>query len=113
MWWISMKTNLIQTYMNNRPSADRNLDIKYELSNRTFIKPLPASGKLVENGVFVAPSLWSKDVKYDFNSFNKTLHGQGNDHELGKINDIGMKLGGLAIAGYLMTRKNTPLKKTL
>ena len=109
-----MRTNLIQTYMNNlNTPKDRNLDIKYELSNRTFIKPLPASGKLVKNGVFVAPSLWAKDVEYDFKSFHDTLHGKGNDHELGKINDIGMKLGGLAIAGYLMTRKNTPLKKVM
>ena len=113
MWWVKMKTNLIQTYMNNQINPDRNLDIKYELSNRTFIKPLPASGKLVKNGVFVAPSLWAKDVEYDFKSFHDTLRGKGNDHELGKINDIGMKLGGLAIAGYLMTRKNTPLKKAM
>ena len=43
----------------------------------------------------------------------KVLRGDANDHELGKINDVGMKLGGLAIAAYLMTRKQTPLKKAM
>ena len=35
----------------------------------------------------------------------RAIKGEANDHELGKINDLGMKIGGLAIAGYLMTKK--------
>lgn len=109
-----MRTNLIQTYMNNlNTPQDRNLDIKYELSNRTFIKPLPASGKLVNNSVLEAPAVWAQDAAYDLKSFRHTLFGKGNDHELGKVNDLGMKIGGLVIAGYLMTRKQTPLKKAM
>ena len=109
-----MRTNLIQTYMNNlNTPQDRNLDIKYELSNRTFIKPLPASGKLVKNSILEAPAVWAQDTAYDFKSYHDTLHGKGNDHELGKVNDLGMKIGGLVIAGYLMTRKQTPLKKAM
>ena len=108
-----MRTNLIQTYMNNLNTKDKNLDIKYELSNRTFIKPLPANGKLVENAILESPAIWAKDSVYDLKSFNHTLRGKGNDHELGKVNDLGMKLGGLVIAGYLMTRKQTPLQKVM
>ena len=108
-----MKANLIQTYMNNLNTQDRNLDIKYELSNRTFIKPLPPTGKLVDNSFLEAPAIWAQDAAYDIKSFHHTLHGKGNDHELGKINDLGMKIGGLVIAGYLMTRKQTPLKKAM
>ena len=113
-----MRPNLIQTYMNNLPQVppekkDRNLDINYVLSNRTFIKPLPGNGRLVNKNILAAPADYAKGVAYDIRSINRARKGDANDHELGKINDVGMKIGGLAIAAYLMTRKQTPLKKAM
>lgn len=113
-----MRPNLIQSYMNNMPALppdkkDRKLDINYVLSNRTFIKPLPARGHIVNNTIFDAPAVAVKDTLYDFKSLKKAGNGNANDHELGKINDFAMKVGGLAIAGYLMTRKQTPLTKAM
>lgn len=113
-----MRPNLIQTYMNNMPQVppekkDRNLDINYVLSNRTFIKPLPGNGKLVNKNILAAPADAAKSIAYDVRSIKRASKGNANDHELGKINDVGMKLGGLAIAAYLMTRKQTPLKKAM
>lgn len=113
-----MRANLIQTYMNNMPKVqpdkkDRNLDIPYVLSNRTFIKPLQGKGHIVDETVFDVPSVLVKDLAYDVKSLKKSASGKANDHELGKINDIGMKAGGLAIAAYLMTRKQTPLTKAM
>ncbi len=113
-----MRPNLIQTYMNNTPAVlpdkkDRNLDIEHVLSNRTFIKPLPPKGKLIEGGILNAPINVAKEFGYDAKSFVKSVKGEANDHELGKINDIGMKAGGLMIAAYLMTRKQTPLTKAM
>ncbi|MBE7709808.1 MAG: hypothetical protein E7Z93_05095 [Cyanobacteria bacterium SIG32] len=113
-----MRPNLIQTYMNNMPQVppekkDRNLDINHVLSNRTFIKPLPGNGKLVEKNILAAPADIAKGIGYDMRSLKRASKGDANDHELGKINDVGMKLGGLAIAAYLMTRKQTPLKKAM
>ena len=108
-----MRTNLIQTYMNNTTTQDRKLDINYVLSNKTFIKPLPAKGELVKSTVLDSPSTMAKDITYDFKALRKASKGKANDHELGKINDLGMKIGGLAIAGYLMTKKQTPLTKAM
>lgn len=107
-----MRTNLIQTYMNNT-QPDRRLDIDYVLSNKTFIRPLPPKGHLVKSSIINSPATVSKDIAYDFNSLAKARKGKANDHELGKINDFGMKMGGLVIAGYLMTRKQTPLTKAM
>ena len=114
-----MRTNLIQSYLNNPDSsrqynsdkAVKDFDVHKELANRTFIKPLPSNGKLVSSSLFDMPSVLWKDIKYDFNAFGHALKGEANDHELGRLNDFGMKLGGLAIAGYLFTRKQTPMKK--
>ncbi len=113
-----MRPNLIQTYVNNLPPVnhdkkDRNLDIEYVLSNRTFIKPLKSRGHLVNTSILETPAETAKDFVYDMKSLHKSVNGTANDHELGKINDIGMKLGGLAIAAYLMTRKQTPLTKAM
>ena len=107
-----MKTNLIQSYMNNT-TQDRKLDIKYVLSNKTFIKPLPPKGHLVKSTILDSPATMAQDTLYDFKAIGKAIKGNANDHELGKINDLGMKLGGLAIAGYLMTKKQTPLTKAM
>ncbi|MBQ8458736.1 hypothetical protein IJ541_01385 [bacterium] len=112
-------TNLIQSYVNGNPvtqqynadKAVKDFDIHKELNNRTFIKPLPSNGKLVRNSLFDIPSEIRKDWIYDFKSFKHALKGEANDHELGRLNDVGMKLGGLAIAAYLFTKKQTPMTK--
>ena len=126
-----MTTNLIQNYIASKPLGGYkaqqqntqttivnspkkpmpNFDIQHELDNRTFIKPLKGKGKLVSGNIFNAPALMVKDGIYDAKALKHAIKGEANDHELGKINDIGLKLGGLAIAGYLFTRKQTPMTK--
>ncbi len=113
-----MKTNLIQSYLSenhqyNSRKAERDFDVNKELATRTFIKPLPAHGHLVKNNIFDIPSEIAKDSIYNIKSLKHAINGDANDHELGKINDIGMKLGGLAIASYLFTKKATPMTKIM
>ena len=116
-----MRTNLIQAYLNGSPAAKqynsdkaaKDFDVHKELNNRTFIKPLPSNGKLVRNNLFDIPAEFFKDVKYDINALRHSVKGEANDHELGRLNDMGMKLGGVAIASYLFTRKSTPLTKVM
>lgn len=112
-------TNLIQSYISNNPAsrqyssdkAVKDFDVNKELANRTFIKPLPSNGKLIKNSIFDIPSEIRKDMLYDWNAFKHAVKGEANDHELGRLNDVGMKIGGLAIASYLFTKKQTPMNK--
>jgi len=111
--------NLIQSYINNNSTvrqynsdkAAKEFDIHKELTSRTFIKPLPSNGKLLKPSLFDMPSEVAKDLKYDAKALVKGIKGDANDHQLGRLNDIGMKLGGLAIAAYLFTKKQTPKAK--
>ena len=80
-----------------KPKPD--FDIERELNNRTFIKPLEGEGKLLNGNIFNAPAIMVKDAIYDFKAFKHAAKGKANDHELGKLNEVGLKLGGLAIAG--------------
>ncbi len=115
-----MQTNLIQNFVhktNNQPQQQNkkapDFDIHHELANKEFVKPLKASGKLVKGNIFNAPVIMAKDFAYDIKSLKNGLNGDADDHQLGKINDIGMKLGGLAIAGYLYTKRQSPMTKAM
>lgn len=115
-----MQTNLIQNFVhkiNNEPSSQQkkapDFDIHHELKNKNLVKPLNASGKLIKGNIFNAPVIMAKDFAYDIKSLRNGLKGEADDHQLGKINDIGMKLGGLAIAGYLYTKRQSPMTKAM
>ena len=117
-----MRTNLIQSYMQNNTQAvqqyhsdnvRKNFDVKKELSNRTFIKPLPSNGHLVKNTLFDYPSEFFRVIKDNNKALIHAVKGKANDNELGKLNDLGMKLGGLTIATYLFSRKFAPLAKSM
>lgn len=115
-----MSSNLIQNYiskpqMPQQPQAPAkpkpNFDIQQELNNRTFIKPLKGKGKLLSGNILYAPVDTFRDMTYSIKALGHAVKGKANDHELGKLNDLGMMAGGLSIAGYLFTKKTTPLTK--
>ena len=94
-----MRTNLIQSYLQNNTQAvqqyradnvKKNFDVNKELSNRTFIKPLPSNGHLVRNSLFDLPSEIFRDIKYDAKAFHHSVKGKANDNELGRLNDLGI-----------------------
>ena len=101
--------------MGNSPKQEStpSFSVQDKLYNRTFIKPLPPKAKLVNGSILNAPAELVKDWAYEAKSFKDGFAGKANDHELGKLNDVGMKLGGLAIACYLAARKSTPLTKVM
>ncbi len=115
-----MKTNLVQNYIKNvpygvinQPSDKPYYDIQRIIDTKTFIQPLPGKGKLVKSSITDAPSIMIKDAVYDTKALKHAINGDANDHELGRLNDLGMKLGGLAIAGYLFTKRQTPMTKIM
>lgn len=119
-----MKTNLIENFVHNqniqKPQASNQkkkeapkFDIHHELANRTFIRPLKGQGRLINGSILDTPATMAQSLAYDFKALKDGSNGKANDHQLGKLNDIGMKIGGLSIAGYLFTKRQTPLTKAL
>ncbi len=78
-----------------------------------LIKPLPPEGHLVRSNIFNAPKRFVNGVAYDLKSLKKSINGTANDHELGKLNSIGMVTSGAALATYLATRKVTASSKAM
>ena len=127
-----MKTNSIDNFIaGNRPtfvSAGQkpsdieiittrkekpHFDINTELNNRTFIRPLPPKGHIIKSNILTAPRDFVDDLKTDIKALKSAWKGDANDHQLGKLNDLGMKAGGLAIAAYLFTMRHTPVTKAM
>lgn len=78
-----------------------------------LIKPLPPEGHLVHTNIFNAPKHMVDGFAYDLKSLKKGFNGTANDHELGKLNSIGMVTGGAALATYLATRRQTASSKAM
>lgn len=97
----------------NVRKAKPNFDINRELANRTFIKPLPGHGHLVKNRITDMPAVLVKDFAYDIKALKDGYTGKANDHQLGKLNDMGLTLGGLSLAAFLATLKQTPKTKAM
>lgn len=114
-------SSMIQNYahsINQGISNVENTTKKYydnltDVNSDNLLKPLDGKGYLVENNLVTAPVEMAKDSYYTAKSLQKGIAGKANDHELGKLNDLGLKLGGLTIATYLMTKNSTPKTKAM
>lgn len=116
-----MGTNLIQNYIAAKSTPQQKVsvpqkprpdfDIQHELDNRTFIKPLKGKGRLLTGNVLSSPKYTVDNILYNLRAFKHAAKGDANDHELGKLNDLGLMTGGLAIASYLTTKRFTPMTK--
>ncbi|MBQ3642372.1 hypothetical protein II906_10690 [bacterium] len=77
------------------------------------VKPLEDKATLLPSKIFGSPVEYAKDIKKDVVSIGKAIKGQANDHELGRINDLAMKGGALALATYLCIKNPLKLSKAM
>ena len=103
-------STLIQNYANTTKKYYNNLT---DSNSGNLLAPLDGKGYLVENSLVTYPKELAKDTYYTAKALKKGIAGKANDHELGKLNDLGLKLGGLSIATYLMTKRQTPKQKAM
>ena len=77
------------------------------------VKPLNYKGKLLPSRLFATPKEYAHDLKQDILSIGKAAKGKANDYELGRINDVAMKLGSLGLASYLFIKNPLKLDKAM
>lgn len=71
-------------------------------------------GSLVHRNPIQSAAVSIKNTGKDLVNLTKALKdGTADDHSLGRLNDVGMKLAGLGIAAYLATRKAAPKAKAM
>ena len=72
------------------------------------VKPNEAKAKLVEETTMQSIGSYFKDLKQDTkNFFTAAKTGKMNDNSLGRINDLGLKAGGILIATFLAANAKT------
>ena len=77
------------------------------------VKPDKPKGYLVKDPLYKQPVVYFKDLAKDTYGIVKGAKGKANDHELGKQNDVGLKIGVVAIAAYLTTMRLSKLPKMM
>ena len=92
------------------PSTQSHHERAYvELQKRANeVKPNEAKAKLVDEGMLGNPITAIKDDFNDVKNFFKTVKtGEMGDNSLGRINDLGLKLGAFLIASFLALKSKT------
>lgn len=94
---------------NSSRKSSRDVDYsKYQIG----AKALPNKGYMVRTPIWKAPFVAVKDTAKQVKSIGRALSsGKSDDFNIGCTNDVAMKAGGLAIAGYLATRRALPVRK--
>lgn len=77
------------------------------------VKPLEYKGQLLPSRIFGSPVEYMKDLKNDVLSIGKAATGKANDHQLGRINDLAMKLGAIGLASYLFVKNPLKMNKAM
>ncbi len=76
--------------------------------NANEIKPNENKAVLVQENIFQSTASAIKDTGKDFYNFSKVIKtGEITDNNLGRINNLGMKIGSLLIASYLAIHSKT------
>ncbi|MBE7702510.1 MAG: hypothetical protein E7Z89_00510 [Cyanobacteria bacterium SIG28] len=110
-----MAINPIQININNTKSVSFKkkeyksyLQAEGAVDTTNNVKPLPGKGHLIHDGISNKVKYFFKDIAYDFKSIKNAFNGTANDHQSGRLNDVGLKLSGIGIATYLASKTTDP-----
>lgn len=105
-----MTSNLIQNYINSNKQPEAQTKLQHTTAQN--IRPEKPTGKLIKENIFQSSVSNIKDygdtAKF---MYNAAIKGEGKDYTVGRINDLTLKLGSLAIAGVLSVSKTSPVTK--
>ena len=88
----------------NKKAVKPYLDAQGAISTDDKVHPLPPQGYLINDNIGTSVKYFFKDIGYDFKSIKNGFNGTANDHQLGRLNDIGLTSAGILIATYLASK---------
>jgi len=108
-----MAINPVQPNIDNTKTHIPYRDAQGSIETSNLVKPLPAQGHLVHDRLLSIPKFFVTDFIYDMKAVKDGFKGTANDHQLGRINDVGLKLAGIGIAGYLASKTTNPVARVM
>ena len=110
-------SNVLNSILTNSSTENKHNSYVYKhtftFDSEGRVKPKEDKARLLPSRIFGSPVEYAKDLKKDVVNIGRAMKGQANDHELGRINDVAMKLGSLALACYLFVKNPLKLSKTM
>ena len=98
---VKLNKMIINPSFKNDGGYKSYLEAEGTVNTDNNVKPLPPKGHLVDDNFADGVKYFFKDIGYDMKSVRNGYKGVANDHQLGRLNDVGLRLGGIAIAIYL------------
>ena len=108
-----MTVNPIQVNIDNTKSQKTYRDAKASINTTDNIKPITPQGHLINDRLSSMPKFFVKDFLYDLKAVKDGFKGDANDHQVGRLNDVGLKLGGIGIATMLAARTKNPMGRVM
>ena len=105
---VKLNKMIINPSFKNDGGYKSYLEAEGTVNTDNNVKPLPPKGHLVDDNFADGVKYFFKDIGYDMKSVRNGYKGVANDHQLGRLNDVGLRLGGIAIAIYLASRTSNP-----
>ena len=88
-------------------------DAQKPIKTTNLVHPHNAEGHLVHDSLLSIPKFWMKDFAYDMKAVKDGFSGKAKDHQTGRLNDVGLKLGGIGIATYLASQTADPKMRVM
>ncbi len=116
-----MAMNTVQLNINKpiQPSTKEKKPVKPYLeaqgaiSTEDKVHPLPPQGHLIHDSLGNSVKYFFKDIGYDMKSVKNGFNGSANDHQLGRLNDVGLTAAGVLIATYLASKTTNPKARVM
>ena len=108
-----MAISPIQTNIENTKSHKHYNEATKPVKTKNNVKPLAPEGHLVHDRLMQMPKFFLKDFAYDLKAVRDGFRGTANDHQTGRLNDVGIKLGGIGIATMLAARTTNPIARIM
>ena len=108
-----MTVHPIQTNVDNAKSHKPYKNAQGLVKTVNNVKPLPPQGHLIHDRLISMPKFFVKDFLYDMKAVKDGFKGTANDHQSGRLNDVGLKLGGIGIATMLAARTKNPVGRIM
>lgn len=103
----------IQTAFKEKKVPESYLKAEGAINTDDKIKPLPPQGHLIHDNVGNSIKYFFKDRAYDLKSVKNGFLGTANDHQSGRLNDVGLATAGILIASFLASRTTDPKAKIM
>lgn len=97
----------------DKPSRKPYLEATGNIETPHYVKPLRPEGHLVHDRLHKMPKFLLKDLAYDMKAIREGYRGKANDHQAGRFNDTGLKIGGIGIAAMLAARTTNPMVRIM